>query len=298
MAITYRAARIPDIEAVSGVYRESIRDVYTRHGFEGRTSSFAVNPFYGFCLSEEPGGFFVAEDAGKVIGAAFSWVRGRLWFLSHLFVLPRYHGMGTGRVLMELSRRHGRTAGTKLQAVITMAFNPASIALYMKAGMFPIQDIYLMKAPRESLAGQQLRVDHEKQGKNAWRGGDLDALDLDIMELARPAHHRFLLGLEEASCLVFRVGGRLVAYAYHFGDGRIGPVATVEDAPYEAILETVMAFAGRQSDSLTLMIPGSNTVALGTALSHGFTLVMPYVMLSSNPFGAWNRYLFHSPGIM
>lgn len=298
VAVTYRHARITDIQAVSDVYWSSILDVYHRHGFDDIRRSYPVNPFYGFCLAEEPEGFFVAEDAGNIIGAAFSWVRGHLWFLSHLFILPPYQGSGIGRTMLELTLQHGITAGSTVRAVITMAFNPVSIALYMKAGMNPVENIYLMRSTgtHRTLSGTDTAI--ERQDVHQWRHEDIDALDMEVFGISRHLHHRYLLGREDVSCSLFRVGGRAVAYAYHGGDGRIGPVLAVNDAPYEAIVETVMGMAHKESCTVSLMVPGSNTSALRLALARGCSIVMPYVLLSSSPFGDWGHYLFHSPGMM
>lgn len=298
MAVAYRAARIADLQAVSDVYWRSILDVYHRHGFEDRRPSYPLNPFYEFCLHEEPEGFFVAEDAGKIIGAAFSWVRGHVWFLSHLFIMPSSQGSGVGRTLMELTLQYGITAGANVRAVITMAFNPASLALYMKAGMYPIEDIYLMRSTKAPHGKHRMHIPSEKPGPHAWQNGDIDALDIEVLSMSRQLHHRYLLGHKDISCNLFRVGGRTVSYAYHGKDGRIGPVLAVEDAPYEAILETLMGMAREESDTISIMVPGSNTAALRLALAHGFSVVMPYVLLSSKPFGAWGNYLFHSPGML
>ena len=100
MAILYRPARIDDIQRVSHVYWQSVLHVYDAHGFGYKRHVYPLNPYYAFALQEEPGGFFVAEDEGKVVGATISWVRGHLWFLSHLFILPHYQGQGIGKALM------------------------------------------------------------------------------------------------------------------------------------------------------------------------------------------------------
>ena len=145
MAIHYRPARIDDIQAVSDAYWQSVLDVYRAHGFGYKKHDiYPLNPYYAFALLEEPEGFFVAEDAHNVVGAAISWVRGRLWFLSHLFIMPQYQGQGVGKALLGRALEYGAGLKAGIRSVITMAFNPASIALYMKNGMYPIEDIYLL----------------------------------------------------------------------------------------------------------------------------------------------------------
>ena len=75
-------------------------------------------------------------------------------------------------------------------------------------------------------------------------------------------------------------------------------MAALPDAPYKDVLKAFIALARKASPELSMMVPGSNKIALEVAFSWGFTISMPYLLLSSQPFGAWDRYLFHSPGMM
>jgi hypothetical protein len=111
-------------------------------------------------------------------------------------------------------------------------------------------------------------------------------------------HHQFFQENQRASGYLLRYKGPAVAYAYIWPDGRIGPVAVLSDAPYKDILKAFIAQAQKASPELSMMVPGSNKIALEVAFSLGFTISKPYLLLSSQPFGAWERYLFHSPGMM
>jgi GNAT superfamily N-acetyltransferase len=301
MPILYRPARIDDIQAVSDVYWQSVLDVYGAHGFGYKRQDYPLNPYYAFALQEEPDGFFVAEDTLKVVGATISWVRGHLWFLSHLFIMPPYQGQGVGKALLGRALAYGTSLKAGLRSVITMAFNPASIALYMKNGMYPIEDIYLLNLDTdkaghipESLPGTSSEV----LGKSSGQRDELSFIDEQVLGISRPLHHRFFQESKQASGYLLRYKGRGVAYAYIWPDGRIGPVAALPDAPYKDVLKAFIALARKASPGLSMMVPGSNKIALEVAFSLGFTISMPYLLLSSQPFGAWDRYLFHSPGMM
>lgn len=301
MPILYRPARIDDIQTVSDIYWQSVLDVYDAHGFGYKRQVYPLNPSYAFTLQEEPDGFFVAEDAHKVVGATISWVRGHHWFLSHLFIMPPYQGQGIGKALLGRALAYGTSLKAGLRSVITMAFNPASIALYMKNGMYPIEDIYLLsldpdKAGHipESLTGTSC----EGLGKSSSQRDELSLIDEQVLGMSRPLHHRFFQESKRASGYLLRYKGRAAAYAYIWPDGRIGPVAALPDAPYKDVLRAFITLARKASPELTMMVPGSNKIALEVAFSLGFTISMPYLLLSSQPFGAWDRYLFHSPGMM
>jgi len=87
----------------------------------------------GYRLSTDPGGSFVTEHQGAVVGVAQALVRERLWILSMLTVsptLPRTGG-GDGRALMKAGLAYGRDT----EAGIIMASNdPRALRLYGSSG--------------------------------------------------------------------------------------------------------------------------------------------------------------------
>ncbi len=301
MAIIYRPARIDDIQGVSHVYWQSVLHVYDAHGFGYKRQVYPLNPYYASALQEEPGGFFVAEDEGTLVGATISWVRGHLWFLSHLFILPQYQGQGVGKALMGRALEYCAGLNAGLRSVITMAFNPASIALYMKNGMYPLENIYLLRLDPDkagNIPESAPGTSSEGLGKSSSQSNELSLIDEEVLGMSRPLHHRFFQENRQASGYLLRYKGRATAYAYIWADGRIGPVAVLPDAPYKDVLTAFIALARKASPGLSMMVPGSNKTALEVAFSLGFTIIMPYLLLSSGPFGTWDRYLFHSPGMM
>jgi GNAT superfamily N-acetyltransferase len=82
-------------------------------------------------LHIEPGGAFVAEQDGRIIGVAQVLRRERLWLLSLLTVDPGAQGTGAGRALMEraLAYDDGTDAG-----LIVSSNNPSAMRLYARAG--------------------------------------------------------------------------------------------------------------------------------------------------------------------
>lgn len=301
MRVIYRPAQTADLQSVSDVYWQALTDVYRRHGFEDKKPFYSVNPFYAYVLRTEPHGFFVAEDGGNVAGAAISWMRGSFWFLSHLFVSPEYHGRGIGKTLLGRALESSTRAGAGIRSVITMAFNPTSLALYMKNGMYPLQDIYLMqikarKAPIK--IGPQPAPQPEGLTLSGRQMEDLKNIDTSVLGMDRELHHRYFLEDGHACGWLIHYRQKPAAYAYQWPDGRIGPVAALHDSPYRDILKAVIRPAMKEGAHISLMVPGTNRIAMEVALSLGFTIRMPYLLLSSQPFGSWDRYLFQSPGMM
>jgi hypothetical protein len=84
MPLVYRPAREQDLERAQELVVRSINDLTERHGF-GPIAIIRPTQFHSFSLKDDPDGLWVAEDAGEILGFAFSWVCGELWFLAELF---------------------------------------------------------------------------------------------------------------------------------------------------------------------------------------------------------------------
>ncbi|HVN71452.1 MAG TPA: hypothetical protein VMU10_05485, partial [Desulfomonilia bacterium] len=138
----------------------------------------------------------------------------------------------------------------------------------------------------------------EVLGKSQGQHENLDLIDKDVLGMPRPGHHRFFQEGKGASGYLLRYRETPVAYGYLWPDGRIGPIAALQDAPYKDVLKAFIGIAGERSPELAMLVPGSNRTALGVAFSMGFTISMPYLLLSSRRFGAWDRYILHSPGML
>ena len=140
MRIEYRPARPHDLPKVAAVFASAIDDLNKKHGyFEGPTPTSPPNPQYAFWLKKDPASFWVAEHDRSIVGYSYSFLRGSLWFLADLFIHPSFQGKGVGKALIE--RTLGSWKGGRItnRALITPAFNRASVSLYMRFGMFPRQ---------------------------------------------------------------------------------------------------------------------------------------------------------------
>ena len=82
-------------------------------------------------LATDPGGSWVAEEGGTVIGMSQSFVREGYWTLSQLGTLPGRQGRGVGRELLGLALSHGdpQSPGT-----IQCSRDPNAMALYTSFG--------------------------------------------------------------------------------------------------------------------------------------------------------------------
>jgi GNAT superfamily N-acetyltransferase len=82
-------------------------------------------------LETDPGGSWVADDDGTIVGMSQSTVREDYWMLSQLGTIPGRQGRGLGRELLRLALSHGdpESPGT-----IQCSRDPKAMALYSAFG--------------------------------------------------------------------------------------------------------------------------------------------------------------------
>jgi len=85
------------------------------------------------CLEKDPGGCFVAEEDGRVVGIIFSRTWGCVGWFGPLAVSPECQGRGIGQQLIAASldylRRNGGIIGLE-----TMPESPYNLGLYLRLG--------------------------------------------------------------------------------------------------------------------------------------------------------------------
>lgn len=82
-------------------------------------------------LRTDPGGCWVAEVDGVIVGCALSRVRELMWILSSFAVLPGHQGRGIGSQLLPAALHHGRGC---LRAMLASSADPQAVRRYRRAG--------------------------------------------------------------------------------------------------------------------------------------------------------------------
>ena len=93
MDITYRPAKPEDLEEAEHVAQQSGNALRVSHGLRPSPAPPGT-AFPEFCLAQDPSGLWVAEDGETIVGFGFSWMTGKFWFLSQLFVQRRRRASG------------------------------------------------------------------------------------------------------------------------------------------------------------------------------------------------------------
>ncbi|OPY68571.1 MAG: Acetyltransferase (GNAT) family protein [Syntrophorhabdus sp. PtaU1.Bin002] len=304
MSIIYRPTKPDDLPQVVAIRALASSEVRAKYGFgvQKKPEVFSPDSFYAFALDKEPGGFWIAEEDDEIVGMAIRWVRDSFWFLSYLFVAPHYQERKVGHRLLEIVLHEGIPSAVNNRGVITYAYNTASIGLYMIHGMYARESLYRMTG-RSTLIKPHSRAEHpldyEKLGPGPEAVSQLTSIDAQALGFSRHLHHEYLLQRQDGTCYAFKEGRSIVAYGYVWSDGQVGPFGTLSPSVFPRALQATFSLAAStEAKEVSILVPGSNDLAMRIALSYRFRVREPYILMSSKPFGDWQRYLFHSPPLL
>jgi ribosomal protein S18 acetylase RimI-like enzyme len=299
MPIHYRPARAEDFVRADALVVGSINDLTARHGF-GKIASARPPQFQLFSLQDDPDGLWVAEDAGEMVGFAWSWVCGDLWFLAQLFVSPTQQGSGIGNELIKRTWEPAQKNGAANKALITFTFNTVSQGLYLRHGMFPRFPIYNFSVARERLIGrlQGVPLRCVSLEYTAAHLASLAQIDVRALGVSREKHHAYLIKDKATKGVMFYDGSACVGYAY-IADGHIGPLAVARTEAMGAAFKTALSLAAESgSAQVSAFLPGASDTALSIAVEHGMRITLPMLLMSTRDFGNWTQYLPRNPGFM
>jgi ribosomal protein S18 acetylase RimI-like enzyme len=300
MPMLCRPARSQDLERADQLVVASINDLTVRHGFGPMAASHPPH-FQLFSLQDDPGGLWVAEEGDDILGFAWSWACGDLWFLAQLFVSPGHQGRSIGNELLNRTFEHARNCGATNKALITFTFNKVSQGLYIRHGLFPRFPIYFLSVAREQLAdrlqGAQFRcVPLEETASNLHA---LARIDARVLGVSREKHHRYLINDPATRGVSLHAGDDCVGYAYVSTSGHIGPLAVMQPDALGTAFRTALALAAESGASqVSAFLPGASETALSMAVAHGMRITFPMLLMSTRDFGDWTQYLPRNPGFM
>jgi GNAT superfamily N-acetyltransferase len=213
-----------DIRGVHETALVTFRDLEERLGKEpGPPGSFpqaAVR--FRRLLATDPGGAWVAEHEGEVVGCSLALVREGIWGLSLLVVHPEHQSTGVGRELLARAVAHGNGARGRL---ILASRDTRALRAYLGLGLDLHPAARAHGRPRDVAAPAGVRAlcaeDREwvdavgRHVRGAAHGGDLDAfLESDCTVAVLPERGyavwrdgglRLLAALDEdAACRLLR----------------------------------------------------------------------------------------------
>jgi ribosomal protein S18 acetylase RimI-like enzyme len=300
MAVIYRPACAQDLEFADRLVVSSINDLTERHGFGPMAVSSPPN-FQVFSLKDDPDGLWLAEEDGQILGFAWSWVCGDMWFLAQLFVSPDHQGRRIGDELIKRTLEHAEKSSASNKVLITFTFNTVSQGLYIRHGLFPRFPIYGFSVPREHLTGKLQGPQFgcaplEAEASSLRR---LALADERVLRVSREKHHRYLIHDSATRGFNLYDGNDWVGYAYVDAAGHIGPLAVMQPDAVATAFRTALRLAVESGSSrISAFLPGASEAALNTAIEHGMRINFPMLLMSSRDFGNWAQYLPRNPGFM
>lgn len=300
MSLVFRPARAEELQHAQELVVRSINDLTERHGF-GPMASVRPATFQIFSLNDDPRGLWIAENDGEIVGSAFSWVCGDLWFLAELFIAPRMQGNGIGSELLRRTFQHADQTAVKIKALITFTFNTVSQGLYVHHGMFPRLPIYMFNIDRDRVLSQRhnIQMKYKQIQKSSSDLSTLAAIDLSALGVSRQKHHKFLLDDFTMNGFLLYEGDDCVGYTYVASNGHIGPLGLRDRDDMEDAFSTSLSIAAEgSSDQISAFLPGNNEGALRIAAEYRMRIIFPMVFVSNREFGDWSRYLPRNPGFM
>jgi GNAT superfamily N-acetyltransferase len=209
-------------------------------------------------LERDPGGAWVAEDDGQLVGAALAIDREGVWGLSLLVVLPDHQSQGLGRELLERTLEYAN--GGERGAIILASPDSRALRAYARAG--------LEAHPSFSAAGHR-GIDAPPA---TVRAGDADDLPLTeaVDRRVRGAPH----GSDIAAYL--RAGRRLFVYPERgyalLGDDGITLLAALDEEAARDVLFAALHAAAPDREIHVEWITAKQQWAVSAVLDAGLAL--------------------------
>jgi len=313
--LTLRPATAADLPACEAIWRAGLMGYLAPMGLgEIPEDNPGLRRLHAHTLATDPDKFWVGTNAAGVMVAFGSAVqRGRVWFLSMLFVSPEAQARGVGRSILD---RILPSDGAIL-STCTDSAQPISNALYASLGIVPRMPVLnFVGRPAEgwtppplpagivavSVIGPEgiptLQLGARVEPVDGPFAADRDALDRDVLGFDHPADHAFAANPDQRLYAYRDGSGRLVGYGAASLAGRVGPIAVRDPehlAPIVGHLLSVIEPRGASS----IWVAGAAGAAVRLLLAARLRIDgFPILLCWSEPFADFGRYLPFSPGLL
>jgi GNAT superfamily N-acetyltransferase len=209
-------------------------------------------------LATDPGGCWIAERGGEIVGCSLAIIREGVWGLSLLVVAPSAQSGGVGRELLRLASEYGSGARGR---VILSSRDPRAVRAYARLGL----DLH----PSISAVGVPAGV---RDGAAVRPGGPDDLRLTDAIDLVvrGAAHGEDLLAMVEAEQDLLVLPDRGYAVVR---DGVVRLLAAFDEAGARELLRALLARAGRAGHlALVEWITSAQGWAVDVCIEAGLTL--------------------------
>jgi len=137
-------------------------------------------------VGTDPGGCWVAERNGELIGVVVSMVREKMWLLASYAVVPDAQGLGLGKALLAPALEHGRGC---LRGMLNASSDPKALRRYHGAGFRLHPQMFFRGTPDRSQIPVVEKVREGSEGDLDW----MDSVDRRTRGAAHGVDHRVLM---------------------------------------------------------------------------------------------------------
>ncbi len=209
----------------------------------------------------DPGGSWVAEVDGEMVGFATSFNRELMWILASFVVRPGLQGQGLGKALLAAALHHGRGC---LRGMLSASADTRAIRRYRAAGFSLHPQMYLTGTVDRSA----IPVVEKVRDGSAADFELMDSLDRRLRGAAHGPDHPLLLGMFRLVVSDTSTGS---GYAYHAADGTPALLAATNRRTAARLLwECLAATDGR---ALVPHVTAANEWAIDVGLAARLDLV-------------------------
>ncbi|MBM7506806.1 GNAT superfamily N-acetyltransferase [Nocardioides salarius] len=191
-------------------------------------------------LRTDPGGCWVAEEDGTMVGVVTSLVREGTWILSTYAVRPGHQGRGVGKPLLAAALHHGRGA---LRGMLSSSADPRAVRVYRQAGL-SLHPQMVLRGTLDRTAIPLGTGDKVREGS----AGDqdlLDSVDRQARGSAHGADHPLLMTQSRLLVSETSTGS---GYAYAYPDGRVALLAATNRRTAGRLLWSALADGPEQTE--------------------------------------------------
>jgi GNAT superfamily N-acetyltransferase len=210
-------------------------------------------------LVTDPGGCWVAEVDGEVVGGAVSRVRELMWILASFAVRPQHQGRGIGTQLLAAAMHHGRGC---LRGMFAASADPGAVRRYRLAGFDLHPQMMLSGSVDRSALPSLERVREAVPGDIAL----MNSVDRATRGAAHGHDHDYLMETHRALVVDHRTGE---GYAY-FDERGLALLAATTRGTATQLLWAALA----QADGETSVhhVTAANQWAIDVGMAAGLSL--------------------------
>ena len=238
--VTFRHMSEGDVPAAVTAFESGLLGIAAGHGLPVTGSSIQDErrrqDRTRHFLGTDPGGSWVAEEGGTIVGMSQSFVREDYWMLSQLGTVPGRQGRGVGRELLRLALSHGdpHSPGT-----IQCSRDPKAMALYTSFGFSLHPVVTAWGAMRPGAVARPAEVDRfEPEEVGERELAVVSAIDRRVRGSARTVDIVAMLGQPGNRLLLHVDQGYAVAK-----DERIVTLGARQEESAALVLRTMLAEA-------------------------------------------------------